>query len=169
MSGVVQIADKTTGRPIDPLETPASVVEITCSLDTNIYAAGDVLFATQEIANAARSAGGKVMLNSITVIDLDDQGIAFDLVLLTANSSLGAENAAPDIDDTEVLDVAGVVSIVADDYTDLGGARVATVRDIGLLIEAAAGETSLWAAGITGGTPTHSAAGLKIRFGLLQL
>ena len=38
----------------------SSVLDVTLSLDTNAYSDGDVLAATQEIANAVRVPGGQV-------------------------------------------------------------------------------------------------------------
>ena len=143
-------------------------ITITCTLSTDVYASGDTLFETQEIAGAVRVNGDTCILQSIHVIDIDDQGIEMDLLFFNANTSLGTENAAPDIDDTEVLTTLGKVNIVAGDYIDLGANRIATVTGIGLVLEAGAATTSLYVAGITRGTPTHSATGLTIKFGFLR-
>lgn len=165
--GNVDIASITAGEThIGEVGAPDDCITITASLDTNAYADGDVLFATQEIANAVRVNGDTCILQSVTVIDIDDQGIEMDLVFFNANTSLGTENSAPDIDDTEVLTVLGIVNVP--DYIDLGANKVATVQNIGLLLEAGAATTSLYVAGITRGTPTHSASGLQIVFGLMR-
>jgi len=145
---------------------PDNVITITCSLDTSAYASGDVLFDTQEIANAVRNNGETCILQSIHVVDIDDQKVEMDLVFFNANTSLGIENAAPDIDDTEVLTTLGVVNVK--NYVDLGEASTATVTGIGLPLKAGAATTSLWVAGITRGTPTHTASGLQISFGFLR-
>jgi hypothetical protein len=141
-------------------------ITITCSLDTNAYADGDVLFATQEIAGAVRNNGDSCILQSVHVVDIDDQGIEMDLIFFNAATALGTENAAPDIDDTEVLTTLGSVNV--DTYLDLGANQIATVDGIGLVLEAGAATTSLYVAGITRGTPTHSASGLQITFGFLR-
>jgi hypothetical protein len=143
-------------------------ITITCTLDTDAYADGDVLFDTQEIANAVRVNGDTCILQSVHVIDIDDQGKEMDLIFFNAATSLGTENSAPDIDDSDVLTTLGKVNISADDYIDLGANRIATVQGIGLVLEAGAATTSLYVAGITRGTPTHSATGLTIKFGLLR-
>ena len=144
-----------------------SVVSVTLSLDTSAYTDGDVLAATQEVANAVRVSGGRAILQSVHVIDLDDQGVGFDLIFLSANSALGTENSAPDIDDTEVLDTIGMVRIGSGDYIDLGANRIATLSGLGLPLKAAEGQTSLWVAAVTRGTPTYSASGLRLKLGFL--
>ena len=146
---------------------PDTSVTITCSLDTSAYADGDVLFDTQEIAGAVRNNGEQCILQSVHVVDIDDQGVDFDLVFFNANTSLGTENSAPDINDTEVLTTLAVYKFT-NDYVDLGANRTRTDWQIGLPLKAGAATTSLWVAGITRGTPTHSASGLQITFGFLR-
>lgn len=154
--------------PIVVAGAPGDLVDVTLSLDTSAYASGDVLAATQEIANAVRFSGGRAVLQSLTLIDLDDQGAALTLYFLQANQAIGTENAAPDIDDTEVLDVLGFVDIATADYKDLGGAKVVSLKNIGLMLEAAASSTSIYVAAVNGsGTPTYTASGLRLRLGLL--
>lgn len=165
--GNVDIASITAGEThIGEVGLPDDTITITCSLDTSAYADGDVLFATQEIANAVRNNGDTCILQSVHVVDIDDQGVEMDLVFFNANTSLGTENSAPDIDDTEVLTTLGTVNVP--DWIDLGANQIATVTGIGLLLEAGAATTSLYVAGITRGAPTHSASGLQITFGLLR-
>lgn len=145
-----------------------TVVDLTATLDTSIYAGGDLLFDTQELAGVARINAGVVVLESITVIDEDDQGVAFDIYFLDANNTLGTENSAPTISDANARNILGWILIGAADYKDLGGVRIACVRGIGLEMKAGAGTTSLYVAGVTGGTPTHTASGLRFKFGFLR-
>jgi len=143
-------------------------VEVTLSLDTNAYHANDVLAATQEVAAAVRVNAGKALLTSIILNDKDDQKVALDLVLLRTNVALGTENAAPSIADNDADEVLGIVSVAAADWIDLGGTAVATIRNIGLLVEAGAASTSIYLAAITRGTPTHTASGITLKLGLLR-
>ena len=141
-------------------------VEVTLSLDTAQYADGDVLAATQEITGVFRAGYNRGTLWSVTINDKDDQGVAIDLVLLRSNVALGTENSAPNISDANASEIIGFVPIATSDYTDLGGARIATKRlDDGLVLESST--TSLWIAAITrGGTPTYTAAGLVVKLGI---
>lgn len=144
------------------------IITVTLSLDTSIYADGDVLAATQEIANAARAPSGRAILQSIHVLDEDDQGVAFDVIFLGADVAIGTENAAPSITDADARQILGMVRVGAGDYIDLGGCRIATLTGLGLPLEPAAGATSLYLGAITrGGTPTYTAAGVSLRLGIL--
>lgn len=144
----------------------ARVASVTPVLDTNIYAAGDVLFDTTLISGIVPIAGGALELRSIELLDEDDQGVAFDLLFLDAASSLGTFNAAPNISDALARSVLGFISIATGDYVDLGANRIAMKNNIGMVLQAAADAQNLYVAGITrGGTPTHTASGLKFKFG----
>lgn len=145
-------------------------IDVTLTLDTSIYASGDVLADTQPIAAAMRVNGGTGVLQSITVIDQDDQKAQIKLQLMSTSVSLGTENALPSITDTDALQLLGApIVIETTDYTDLGGVSVAGKDGIGRVVKAAAGSTSLFIAVVNGsGTPTYTAAGIKLRLGFLQ-
>lgn len=165
----VDVASIAAGEThIGNVTSPDTVITITPTLDTSAYGDGDVLFATVEVAGAARAVGLTTILQSITVSDINDQGVGFDLIFFNANTSLGTANSAPDIDDTEVLTVIGRVQIGSGSFYDLGGCRVATVSGIGLLMKAAAAATSLWVAGVSRGAGTYTAAGLQIQLGFMR-
>lgn len=146
-----------------------ALVDVTLSLDTNIYASGDLLADTQAVASAVRLADGKGILHSVTVIDEDDQGVAFDLYFLSANNTLGSENSAPSISDANARDILGIVSIATADYKDLGGVKVAIKTGLNIIIKGAAASTSIHVAAVNGsGTPTYTASGIKLRVGIVQ-
>jgi hypothetical protein len=156
------------GNEYDATTTPGDVIPVTLTLDTNAYADGDVLADFQEVANFVRVNGGRALIQSITVLDKDDQGVAFDILTTASNKSLGAENGAPSISDADAEGVQRVTRIEASDYVDLGGCRIATKTNIGIMVEAGAASRSIYIGAITrGGTPTYSAAGLMLRIGVI--
>jgi len=149
--------------------SPDIAVTVTPTLDTDAYASGDLLFDSTAVANAVRVAGGTCLLESVTIVDKADQGVAFTLLIANAATDFGTLNAAPDPDDTEAGTVIGWVPVTADDYADLINSKVACVRNIGLLLKATAASTSLYVAGVNGtGTPTYAASDLVITLGLLR-
>lgn len=149
---------KQAGIPGAPLIFGADSIEvaITLSLDTNIYADGDVLFDTQELASAVRVAAGYTWLTHVEINDKDDQGQPLDLVFFNQNTSLGTENSAPSITDANLDNKVGRVQVFAADYYDFGGAKCATVQPAGgpLHMKVASG-TSLYVGGISRGTGTY--------------
>lgn len=147
----------------------AEFFDVTLTLDTSAYTAGDVLSDTATLSNAFRMAGGRMQLVSLSVTDEDDQGVAFDIYFFDTNVSLGTKNSAPNISDANARTTIGRVPIATTDYADLGGVRIANVRNIGLLLEAAAGSRDLFIGTVNGaGTPTFTVNGLKLRLGFLQ-
>lgn len=150
-----------------PVKALDDVITIDATVDTNALADGDVAFATQEVAGFSTAADITSILQSVVVQDPDDQGIGIDLIFFNANTSLGTENSAPDIDDTELLTVIGRVQVGAGSFYDLGANRVACVYGIGLPMKAGTGG-SVWMAGIARGAPTYAGGHLFIKLGVLR-
>ena len=143
-----------------------NVFDVTLVLDTSIYADGRVLFIGQEITNFFPAAGAVRVVQNLVVLDEDDQGVGFDLLLFNADPTIGTINVAPSITDANARKFIGKVSIAAGDYIDLGGSRVADITPIGKAIKGTT--TSLWIAGITrSGTPTYTASGIKMKIGVI--
>lgn len=146
-----------------------TVVAVTLSLDTSAYAAGDLLADTQALANAVRINDYGGVLQSLTVVDKDDQGVSLDVYILDVNVSLGTENAAPSITDPNAVNIIAIIPVVSTDYRDLGGVRVASYSGLGLPIVPAAGTRDCYVAVVNGtGTPTFTASGVVLNFGILQ-
>lgn len=152
----------------EPLQTATKLIALTLSLNTSQYASGDVLAATQELAAAVRVPAGTGIIQSIQLLDKDDQGGALDLVFLQTNVALGTENSAISITDTNAAFIIGIVEITAADYVDLVASQLVTKTNVGLAIEAAAGSTSIYVAAASRDTKTYSAAGITLLIGILQ-
>lgn len=136
----------------------------TPSCVTGAQTAEDIVFATEEIATVGLANGQLIALHQIVVTDIDDQGDAQTLFFFSENTSLGTEGSIPDIDDTEILTCIGQAAIATGDWKDVGANRVATVRYNPPILLRLGASTSLWVAGNTQGTPTHTASGLRYRF-----
>lgn len=151
------------------IEQSSEVITVTPTLDTIAYADGDVLFNPVEVTSALLRAAGMVLtLESLMGIDADDQGVAFDLVFLNANTNLGTINAAPSISDANALKIISPpISITPGNYIDLGGCRLFGLVGIRCKMKGASSTNqSIWMAGITrGGTPTYTASGLSFQLG----
>lgn len=147
----------------------AKIIDITPTLDTSVYADGRILFQPTELALAVAAGGGTSLLQTISVTDESDQGVAFDLIFFRKSVTLGTINMAPSISDGDGDYFCGRVSVVASDYYDLGGVRVADPADTarGRLMRADDNQTSLWVAGISRGAGTYAATGLKLKFGFV--
>jgi len=142
-------------------------LSLTLSLDTNVYADGDLLADAQEIANAMRVNGGTGIIQNLLVIDQDDQGIGMDVYILDAGTSWGTENSAVAPSDAVAATILGKIEVAATDFYDLGGVQVAQISNVGLVVKAAAATTSLYAAVVSRGAGTYTASGVILKFGIL--
>lgn len=142
--------------------------DITLSLSTSAYAAGDLLADSQVVDGALRVDDGTGMLISMALIDKDDQKVPLTVYLLSANVSLGTENSAPSISDANALNILGFVDFETSDYRDLGGVAIA-YKQAQIHIVAASGTDDIYVAAVNGsGAPTYAADGLVLRLGILQ-
>jgi hypothetical protein len=152
---------------IGSLTGAGNVVEVALTLDTAAYASGDLLVDSTAFVGA-RVADGHAVLQSLLLIDEDDQKMAMTIYFVSANADFGTVNSAPSIADAAARDILGFVDIGVGDYKDLGGVSVACIKGIGLELEAGTGVTTVWVALVNGtGAPTYTAAGLRLRLGLL--
>ncbi len=141
----------------------------TPTLTAGAYSANDVLFATMELPNILEpGTSGRIV--SLNVLDKDDQGVQMELYFLKSNVALGTLNGAVSISDANAEEITCVVEI--DDYVDLINSQYGTGESINglhqglhsaswpmIYTDTSAG-TSVWVAGVTRGTPTHTASGL---------
>lgn len=145
-----------------------NLTTVTLSLDTSAYAAGDLLADTQVITDAFLIADGKGFLNSVLLVDEDDQGAALDIYFLDANVSMGTENAVPSITDANARNILCRVQVSTGDYTDLGGVKIADLSGLNRFVKAASGTKNLYVAVVNGtGTPIYTASGIRLRVGIL--
>jgi hypothetical protein len=146
----------------------STTLTLTLSLDTDQYADGDVLADYQEIADAALISAGSIEIESIVLLDKDDQAVALDLVFANASGTLGTENSAVSISDADADEIVGIVEIATGDYVDLVNSQLVTKTNVG--IQAKLSATSLYVGAITrGGTPTYTASGITLKIGVKQL
>jgi hypothetical protein len=147
----------------------SSVFSVTLSTDTSAYASGDLIADTQQMDAFFRKADGTGVINSISIIDEDAQGVALYVIFMKTSTSLGTENSAPNISDANLsAGMIGIVPVATTDYVTCSGAKIATIKNIGLPVMAVSGTDDLYIAILNAtGTPTFTASGLKMRIGAL--
>lgn len=144
----------------------ATTTTITPTMDTSAYTGGDVWFDTTTIGALARANGGTIILDTITILDEDDQtAAALTIYFLDTNTSLGTINGAPSISDANARKILGWIAIASGDWVDVGGAKVACKTGLNLTLTADAASATLYMAATCGGTPTQTATGIKIKLG----
>lgn len=155
-------------RPVDSVVVGKSdVIDVTLSADTSQMADNEVIAAPQEVTNFFRLPGGVAYVHSIVLLDGDDQNQDVELIFLNATGSIGNENAAYAPADAVAATILGSVLVEAADYSDAVNSRIATKTNVGLMLKAAGSTNSVWIAAVCrGGTPTYTAAALKVKIGV---
>ena len=145
----------------------STVVTEVLVLSTDAYADTDVLTITAEVENAVRVIDGTGVIQTVCVQDDDDQAGAFDIVFFDANTSMGAAaNATLAIADGDTI--LGIVNVAAADYDDMINSQHATYVNVGIVIKAASGTSSIYMGCVSRDAKTYSASGITIRLGILQ-
>lgn len=120
---------------------------------TPAYTAKDAVGGLLTFANAARTSGGTIIIESVAVIDNSQQMPALDLVLFDRTFSASTDNAAFDPTDADLANVIGVIPIAS--WADFNDNSVATRYGLGLA--AKLDGTSLFGQLVTRSTPTFVA------------
>jgi hypothetical protein len=144
------------------------VITFTPVLETSILADNDVFFVPIEVPQIFNKKLPRV-LQSVIVLDGDDQNVDFDLVLFNASATLGTLNAAVSISDADAAKIIGYVKMVAStDANDLINSTLYAKSGIGMVLESSGVSESLWVGGVVrSGTPTYTASGMKIKLGFM--
>lgn len=163
LQGTAQGALRVTGADV-------RIHPVTLTLDTSAYASADLVADTQLIsASFFDQLGGCAIIDSIVVIDEDDQGVGLNFVFTTASTTFGTENSAPNIADADMRNVVGHAAIVAGDYVDIGTSKVGTKTGINLPVKSDGTTRSLYVAVVNAaGTPTYTATGVRLKIGVRQ-
>jgi hypothetical protein len=142
------------------------IVEITPTLDANAHSAGDVLFDRTAMPNAVRGVDEMGYLVDLVLLSKDDLTAAdLTLVLLSANVAYGTINGVPAISDTDAENILATIVVPSSAWVDHGGCKTASVPKSLLpqAVKPASGTRTVYIAGVTAGTPTPTASGLRIR------
>jgi len=124
------------------------VQEVILPVDTAAYATGDLMSLAVEIERVCVQNHPSYIV-SLTVLDYDDQGGAFDLLVFRSYPGvLGTVNLPVAITDAQAGEILCWISVLATDYTDLGTQQVAQPEFNTLKARPTNGQTSLWVAAV---------------------
>lgn len=150
---------------------PQRGFNVTPTLDTNIYASGDLLFNPTLISAEFWPNSHQVaILQSLTIIDDGAESQALDLIFLRAGTSWGTLNATAAPSAAIVATVVGELSIASADYVSLGtNGSVVSMSNIGLsLFGDDNDDRACYVAGISRGTGTYAASDLTLKLGVVR-
>ena len=158
-----------------------TVIRVTPTLSTDAYAQGDVLFVATAIPNAVLGNGGDSKLTAMYILNQNTTDVVIDFIFSENSAVFGTINATADIADA-TIEAANVTGFLHLDAGESGTSHIDTsemkrvgVSDAGgdstlltspILIQAAAGSTSVYVVGILTGsaTPTYAADDIDLIF-----
>lgn len=149
------------------LNSRSIVIRSTIVNGTAAYASGDQLGAAVALTGwQVATATCNVM--HITVTYLSGYASAIDLHYFDSSPTVVADNAAGTFTVANMTsNYLGKVSFAATDFTTVGGHYTATLRSVGLTLQATNG--TVYCDALIGGTPTYIAAShVIVTHGLLQ-
>lgn len=146
------------------------LADVTLVLDTAQYASGDLMSAPVEITGLFLGGRG-VLLQSLGVLDLDDQGGSMEFLLTGESISMGTVNAAYAIAQTDADAIQARIPIASGDFTDYGSFQYAqygpAATGLGRVLRGNEG-ASLWLGAISRDTKTHTASGIVLQIGFMR-
>jgi hypothetical protein len=144
------------------------LIDVTPTLDTSAYGSGDHVGSIQTITGAGPAGFNAAVLESVTIIDKNAQGVALSILFFDSLPTIAsADNAALDMTDANAAKCIGHVSIDTTDYVATASNTLGCkVVSPGLpLTPARTGvQETIYAVVKSGGTPTYSADGLTFRY-----
>ncbi len=150
------------------------LIDVTLTTDAEAHADNDVIAQSIEIANAVQEDGGTGIIQSIMLLDEDDEGPTVELLFsqvstaITDDEGSAIGNSVADLDST-FRSFLGAVTVSS--WSDLVDAQIGTKANIGLAIKAASDTRSIWVHAVnrTGGAYTTAATtDLKLRIAIVQ-
>ena len=135
------------------------------------YSALDAVGGMLVFANAARYAGGAIIVHSVSILDLAKVSAALTLVLFDRPFTPTADNGVFDPSDADAGNCLGVIPVAAADYSAFNDWGIATVRALGF------GPFNLQGTHLfgqlflpAGSAPTYaSVSDVKITLGIVQV
>lgn len=150
---VIDIAAPTALVP-----TSQKVIRLTATptvSTTPAYTAKDAVGGLLTFASAARSSGGSIVIEALSIVDKSQQMPQLDLVLFDRTFTASTDNAIFNPSDADLANVLGVISVVTADWKDFSTNSLATKT--GLLFPVLLNGTSLFGQLVTRSTQTFVA------------
>ena len=150
------------------------LIDVTLTTVAAAVADNEVISQSIEIENAVAVNAGTGIIQSVILLDEDDEAPAVELLfsqVSTAITDAASEvigNSVADLDET-FRSFLGAVTVST--WSDLVDAQIGVKSNIGLAIKAAAGTKSIWVHAInrSGGNYTPAATtDLKLRIGIVK-
>lgn len=150
------------------------LIDVTLTTDAEAHADGDVIAQQIEIPNAVAVKGGAAIIQSIMLLDEDDEAPTVELLFSQSNAAITDDEANSIGASTADLDVtfrSFLGATTVSNWSDLIDAQIGIKTNIGLVIKAASDSTSIYVHAInrSGGNYTPAATtDIRMRIGIVK-
>ena len=150
------------------------LIDVTLTTDAEAIADNEVIAQSIEIPNAVSVNGGSGILQSVMILDEDDEAPSVDLLFSQVNTVITddqGEAIGNNVGDLNATFRSFLGFVNVSDYIDLVDGQLAIKSNIGLVIKAASDTKSIWVHCInrSGGNYTPaSTPDMKLRFGIVK-
>lgn len=150
------------------------LIDVTLTTDAEAHADNDVIAQSIEIPNAVAVNGGSAIIQSIMLLDEDDEGPAVELLFSQVSTAITDDegeaigNNVADLDST-FGSFLGATTV--SNWSDLIDAQLGMKTNVGLVVKAASDSTSIYVHAVnrSGGAYTPAATtDLKMRIGIVK-
>ncbi len=128
------VVEKLNKMEVDAIASTPDIAEAT-------YSTGDLMAEGEKIENAVAVKGGSCILQSISAIDTSDTGGTIYLVITDTTVDLGTVGSAINAADAAADNTFAIVEL--SNWTDIGGAKVCTKGNIGLVLKSTSSSKDL--------------------------
>tara|TARA_R100000808_G_C2094325_1_gene113534 strand:+ start:48 stop:551 length:504 start_codon:yes stop_codon:yes gene_type:complete len=128
------VVEKLNSMAVDLITSTPDIAEAT-------YSDGDLMAEGEKIQDAVAVVGGKCILQSVSAIDTSDTGGAIYLVISDTTVDLGTVGSAINAADSAADNSIAIVEL--SNWTDIGGAKVCTKGNIGLVLSSTSSSRDL--------------------------
>ena len=154
--------EKLNRMAVDLIKHTPNIAEAT-------YSTGDVMTESETIEDAVAIEGGACILQSISAIDLSDTGGTIYVIITDNSGDLGTVGSAPTMADSAADNSLAIVEL--SNWVDLGGAKVCTKGNIGLVLKGSSSSKDLYygVVNVSGGDIViGSGEDIIFRFGIVK-
>ena len=150
------------------------LIDVTLTTVAAAIADNEVISQSIEISNAVSVPGGSGIIQSVMLLDEDDEAPTVELLfsqVSTAITDAASEAIGNSVSDLDATFRSFLGATTVSSWSDLVDGQIGVKSNIGLAIKAASGETSIWVHAInrSGGNYTPAATtDLKLRIGIIK-
>ena len=118
------------------------LITVSPAITNTTYSNGDLMAHQEVIPFAVSVEGGSCVLQSLTAVDTSDTGGSIYVIITDTQASLGTVGSAINASDASSDNSMAIVEL--SNFIDVGGAKVATKGNIGLVLKAVDGSKQLY-------------------------